>query len=160
MAQRLAVATEAAAEQRPSNELPGFSMQQQEHDHWCWAAVATSLARFYDSATKWKEQCTVANAHLQRSDCCSAAAAEECNVARIMEEVLQTVGLFREWHIGPKPFDAVCEAIDDNRAIVCRIVWSGDGGHFVVITGYDRGRETIVVHDPFFQRSDVPFTTF
>jgi len=135
--------------------LDGFVMQRQERDQWCWAAVAVSIATFYDRATRWSSQCAVANSHLQRTDCCGGTSL--CNEANFVEYVLQTIGLYKHWHNGTKSFDDVCAQIDAGNPVVCRIAWHGGGGHFVVITGYDRGNETVVVDDPLFNRSTLAY---
>jgi hypothetical protein len=38
-----------------------FTMQHQQQTNWCWAAVSTSVALFYDPVSTWT-QCAVASA--------------------------------------------------------------------------------------------------
>ncbi len=40
-----------------------YERQDQEQTQWCWAAVAASVAKYYDAETSWK-QCTIVNAEL------------------------------------------------------------------------------------------------
>jgi len=58
---------------------------------------------------------------------------------------------------GPKTFEGICAAIDADRVVACRVRWSGGGGHFLVINGYDAGKRLLIVKDPFFDISEVPF---
>jgi hypothetical protein len=40
-----------------------FTVHHQEQTNWCWAAVATSTAGFYESTSRWT-QCEMVNAEL------------------------------------------------------------------------------------------------
>ena len=59
--------------------LLSFSMQAQAQRNWCWAAIAVSVAAFFDQRTP-RTQCNVADEELRRTDCCGAGSAGPCNV--------------------------------------------------------------------------------
>src|SRR5260370_26671301 len=53
----------------PRNKIMmSFSVQRQLQSNWCWAAVAASIADYYDPNTT-ETQCTIANRCLKRTDC-------------------------------------------------------------------------------------------
>ena len=43
-----------------------FSMHHQQQTNWCWAAVSTSVALFFNPSSGWT-QCAVANGELQEA---------------------------------------------------------------------------------------------
>lgn len=69
-----------------------FVIQHQEQTMWCWDAASVSVAKFYDPATAWT-QCSLANAELNRNDCCvPAGAVSPCNQGRWPDTALQRIG--------------------------------------------------------------------
>src|SRR5204863_1759343 len=68
-----------------------FSMQHQQQTNWCWAAVSTSVALFFNPSSGWT-QCAVANGELNRNDCCGAGASGPCNVYGYLDTALTRVG--------------------------------------------------------------------
>src|ERR1700719_1931391 len=90
MARAAARAKRAAPTKGQSHRLD-FCIQHQRHSNWCWAAVATSVALFYQPAGKWT-QCVVANSALGRKDCCRKGAGGTCNVIGHLQNSLTVVG--------------------------------------------------------------------
>jgi hypothetical protein len=70
-----------------------LTMQLQHQSNWCWAAVSTSVAHFYDPSSSWT-QCEVANAQLGRTDCCGTSGSGACNVYGYLDKGLQEIGHF------------------------------------------------------------------
>ena len=138
-----------------------FCMQHQQQSNWCWAAVATSVALFFDPASTWT-QCEVANRHCQRTDCCDPGQPNPCNQRKNLQGPLGFTG-----HLDP-PFIARAarfgevETRVDAATVVCaRTVWSGNrGAHFVAIIGYLRSFDMLAVDDPLYGKSDVDYATF
>jgi hypothetical protein len=141
---------------RPGGAAPGqpwhlaFSIQAQQRTNWCWAAVAVSVATYYDPATHWT-QCLLANAELGRDDCCEDIPV--CNVASYLDTALERVGHLREWETSPASFEGVVEEVDAGNPLCARIEWPNGRGHFVALIGYARagGRvaaDEVVVADP------------
>src|SRR5579872_4679152 len=136
-----------------SNSL-SFEMQHQQQTEWCWAAVSTSVSRFYDTASGWT-QCTVANAEFSETSCCTDGTSEQCNQPWFLDKALQRVGRLNVKSQGSIAFAAICGEINAGRPIGIRIGWEGDGGHFITIYGY-QDDNMVLVADPLFGDSTLP----
>jgi Papain-like cysteine protease AvrRpt2 len=139
-----------------------FTMQHQLQTNWCWAAVSTSVSHYYDSSSTWT-QCAVANAELGQTTCCANGGSSACNQSWYLDKALARTGNFVSWS-GPADFSSVDTEIDAGRPVGVRIGWSGGGGHFVVIAGYDEAllarTDYVAIADPWYGSSDVAWDTF
>jgi hypothetical protein len=158
-----------------------FSIQQQQQSEWCWAAVAVSVERFFNPASKLT-QCEVANKvlpieypanHLPKSDCgcCCQCCCDpgSCDEPAELELALQ---LIHKWRTtldqsvmspGTLTFEEVCREIDQRRPICVGITWDSGGGHFVVVRGYrllSSGARQVYVADPLNPSSLLDFDEF
>lgn len=104
-----------------SGVLPGmgqtlnFVMEPQMQTEWCWAAVAVSVARFYQP-TNTIEQCQVVNGELGRDDCCGGGVFTGCNIPYTLDTALGQVGhLSRPIERDPTPFQEVEAEIVNGR---------------------------------------------
>jgi hypothetical protein len=132
-----------------------FRMQRQRHSNWCWSAVATSIALFYDPERKLT-QCGVANRNLHQRNCCGKGAHSKCNVTGHLRHVLRLVRHARRpCEIKRRiPFSRVEQEINAERPLGVRTQWrGGDQGHFLTIIGYHRELELLTIADPLFGRS-------
>ena len=136
-----------------------FHMQYQQQTNWCWAAVATSVAHFYDPASSWT-QCAVANGELGRDDCCGAGASGPCNVYGYLDTSLDRTGKLDHWSPGTVTLAQSQAETDGGRPLGVRTAWSGGGAHFLCIVGYQIIDSMLAVDDPFFGKSDVDYATF
>lgn len=137
-----------------------FTMQAQTESNWCWAATATSVSHFYRVRSRWT-QCRVADAELQRTDCCGSPTAGPCNVPWYLDRALtRTRNLVRV--TGPVSFSAVRAEIDAGRPVGARVGWSGGGGHFTCIYGYSTvlGQAFLDVDDPIHGTSHLTVADF
>jgi hypothetical protein len=148
----------AAASDVTSRDL-GLQMQSQLQTEWCWAAVSTSVALFYEPAATWT-QCTVVNEGLGQTTCCQDGGSSACNQPNYLEKALAIVGHLDRDFGGALGLDAIAAQIDVGRPIGLCIDWKGGGGHFVVVDGYDRATQTLDVKDPMFGPSHVPVGSF
>ncbi len=136
-----------------------FHMQQQQQGNWCWAAVSTSIAQFFDPSTPWT-QCTVADAELQRTDCCGTGGPGPCNVYGMLHTALTLVGHFDHMTAAPAGLEAAADEIDGGRPLGVRVSWSGGGAHFLALVGYrDFEAGWVAVDDPTYGPSDMPYST-
>lgn len=134
-------------------------MQTQQQTQWCWAAVATSVAGFYDASTTWT-QCSVVNAELGQTTCCTSGSSAACNKPWYLDLALTRVGHFDTWSAGAMSFADVRAEIDAGRPLGVRIGWSGNGGHFLVIEGYrNDANQQVAVDDPWYGASDLTYAT-
>jgi hypothetical protein len=134
-------------------------IQHQQQTNWCWAAVATSIALFYDPASTWT-QCAVANGELGRNDCCGTGASGPCNVYGFLASSLTRVGHLDHWTGSTTSFTDVRTEIDGGRPLCLRTAWSGGGAHFLAIIGYRNLVEMLAVDDPWYGKSDIAYATF
>ncbi len=127
----------------------GLSMEPQQQDNWCWAAVGVSVKKFLGAATI--QQCEQANLQLRRQSCCSDP--EGCNLSWILDPAVFPPSA------GAMPFDTVKQVIDGHRPIAVRIAWSGGGYHFVCSDGYNSSgtAPVVAVKDPWLGASSVPY---
>jgi len=139
-----------------------FNMQHQQQTEWCWAAVATSLALYYDPGSTWT-QCSVANAMLPGRDCCGADASGACNAPMSLTNTLQTtIGhLVRKIPKAATFVEAQGE-VDGGRPLGVRTAWGGDdnNAHLLMIIGYHPLFDMLGVDDPLYGKSDVDYTAF
>jgi hypothetical protein len=136
-----------------------FQMQHQQQANWCWAAVSTSVALYYDPLSNWS-QCTVANGELARTDCCGAGASTSCNVYGYLDSSLTRVGHLDHMDGSVAEFQAVDDEIDAGRPVGIRVAWSGGGAHFLAIIGYlEDVQNYVAVDDPIYGKSDVSYDT-
>jgi len=116
------------------------TMPMQVQRQWCWAAVAVSVARFYDPA-RVVNQCDLLNQRFGQTDCCQVGADPACDRASRLSHGLKLVG-----HLGPvedraEPFDAVRAEIVSGRPVGAGIRWRYRGGaHAVLIIGVSSTR--------------------
>lgn len=139
------------------SNLLSLTMQQQEQKNWCWAAVATSVARFLDN-TSTLTQCILASQQLDQpsNGCCTDGDnPATCDKVAYLEASLLLAG-----HLGPEPNplptiaspERIKQEIDAGRPIGARIGWgdSADQGHYILIVGYDDStlEFTLKINDP------------
>jgi Papain-like cysteine protease AvrRpt2 len=143
-----------------------FTIQLQEQDFWCWAAVSASISAYYDSQT-CRTQCLVANVALSRHDCCNSGAADlkKCNQRWYLDGALRITRNLRQAIVnGPLSFSAVQSEIGAGAPAGCRVGWyGGTEGHFMVITGWvvaDSGVQYIEISDPIYLNSQIEFGAF
>jgi hypothetical protein len=136
-----------------------FVMQHQQQTNWCWAAVAASVSAFFNPNTNWT-QCGIVNAEFGRNDCCTQGSSTNCNRPWYLDRALTRTGNLRSWSSGAGTLADIMQEINASRPLCARIGWSGGGGHFVAIDGYNRDLGMIAVDDPWFGASDVVLSTF
>jgi hypothetical protein len=130
-----------------------YPLNKQAQDKWCWAAVATSVDRYFDPGSALS-QCEVAGEVLDRG-CCPDG--EKCNQVESLDKALSKFdrldGLASASALS---FTEIQQQIDNRMPVCVRVEWRGGGGHFVVITGYGfgkSGRQMLEISDPLFPKS-------
>lgn len=143
-----------------------FTMQVQQQSQWCWAATSASIDDYYGPAGT-KSQCAIATGVLGGS-CCTAPGSPACNQPYYLDVALSWVGHLAQPCIGtaidlvaggPGPASLETE-INGGRPVGCHISWSGGGGHFNVIYGYDTGTQDVDVADPYYSTHTLPYAAF
>jgi hypothetical protein len=140
--------------------LSGFTMQTQLQTQWCWAASSVSVSTFYDSTSTWS-QCSVVNAELGQTTCCTNGSTAQCNQPWYLDRALTRTGNLASWAGGAATMAQVKSEIRNGRPLGARIGWSGGGGHFVMIAGYRCDDDDwLDVRDPIYGSTDVTLATF
>jgi len=138
------------------NSTLNFTMQHQETSQWCWAAVGTSNALFFNPASGWT-QCSLANSQLARADCCSAPIPPACVVPSQLDTSLSIVGHLRSTLPRSCVFSECDREISNGKPLNFRIEWSDGSGHFATIIGIgDPSDELLEVTDPLYDSSTIP----
>jgi len=131
-----------------------FTMHHQENTYWCWAATSFSVNRFFNQNSTWT-QCSIVNAELERTDCCTNGSSSNCNIPWRLEKALQRTGNFSLKLRGAGNIVIIRAEIDFNRPLCVRIGWKGGGGHFIAVDGYNQGLNMVAVDDPWYGASDI-----
>jgi hypothetical protein len=144
----------------------GFVMQSQQQTNWCWAAVAASVAAYFNSAGPsggpWK-QCEIAGNVRNDPTCCQDGTTPNCNHDDLLDSALNTVHhLAGPPEASPISYAEVAQEIDNNRPVAVRIGWYGGGGHFLALAGYEDagGAQIVDVEDPWYGPSTYDYTQF
>jgi hypothetical protein len=144
------------------HEIDKFKMETQSQTQWCWAAVATSLSKFYDKGSSWT-QCKLANWRFGSSscDCCAKSVPTACNKPSSTPEAIAHVGCLNKNTLGALAFDKIKAEIDAEHPFALSVHWNDGGGHAVAVSGYQDGStRKLTVNDPWFGTSIVHLDRF
>ncbi|WP_415894229.1 papain-like cysteine protease family protein [Neptuniibacter sp. PT8_73] len=138
-----------------------MTMQRQEQSNWCWAAVSVSTALFYDASFNGT-QCELANWAFNTKTCCIDGTSATCDKPYYLDRALEHVGHLNQFVHRSFSMNEVSAQIDNGHPLGVRIGWTGGGGHFVVIDGYNTisTPNTIVIKDPWYGISVMPYNGF
>lgn len=141
----------------PTARRLNFTVPAQLESNWCWAAVSTGIAHYYDSNST-VTQCQVVNAQLGRTDCCANPASTNCNVTGYLGNALTFVGHLKSEQGSATTYSATSDAVNAGTPPCIRIGWSGGGGHFIGVFGIEP-TDMLWVSDPIFGQSLVSYST-
>jgi hypothetical protein len=140
--------------------MANFTMQVQQEDEWCWAAVAVSIHSYLDpdSEPAWT-QATLATKVLQEErkilpivDC--ALMPDLCDFPASLNDALTATGNFSQALTAPLSFASLKQWIDDDLPVCVQIDWFSGGAHAIVLDGYQEytsGAQAVLVQDPLNQ---------
>jgi ABC-type bacteriocin/lantibiotic exporter with double-glycine peptidase domain len=128
-----------------------FIMQKQDGNMLCWAAVASSISKFYDKNSR-HEQCTLVNHFYDRTTCCTDL--HNCNIAGELELALRYTGNLNSFVKQSPSFDLIKEQIYNHHPVCLRIDMGGIEYHVVVVYGF-HADGTVDVEDPWPDRGPV-----
>ncbi len=153
-----------------SARCSGLTVEQQQQTQWCWAAVSNSVSHFYDAGSAWS-QCTIVNAELAQSGCCTNGSTAACNQPWYLDKALTRVGCLLSMASGTLSFATVKSLINTTRPPCARQGWSGGGGHFMAIVCHFEGLLGLIlgagstakrlrISDPWYGDSVVDYDVF
>ena len=119
-----------------------FSMQHQEEDYWCWAAVGASVSEFINQLTT--AQCEVAALCLNPKTCCTNR--KYCDEPWYLEYALSAKDNYSYDQAGVISLSQIQNEIDNGMPVCVRIDYSGNVGHFICIAGYES--DLLTIYDP------------
>ncbi|WP_290903145.1 papain-like cysteine protease family protein [Aquabacterium sp.] len=147
---------ESVIEAEGERVLDALRIPHQEQDQWCWCAVAAGICAFRDE-TFTLRQCEVASSVLG-VDVCADPTSDSVNKMMPLDEVLahfQRLGFKTE---SPMTFEDVAEQIDAGLPVCIRIRFMDTGNpHVTVIRGYRRDGRMLMIDDPSFDESTMPY---
>jgi hypothetical protein len=115
-----------------------FYTEMQEQSRWCWAAVSKNVSFFFEADSSWT-QCKIVNTCfvniIGETNCCDDPGNIACNRPGSLSQALSTTGSLLSFNEGPPPLDVIREQISAGRPVGVMINWSGNGAHFITVTG-------------------------
>jgi hypothetical protein len=128
-----------------------FRTQKQLLDHWCWAAVSSSVSFYYNPFSQWR-QSTIAGAMI--GSACSGidrtnadSAPDGCDMMMDAAQALAVTKNYLREIPRPLTYEEIVIQINNGFPVCCQIVWDGFSlSHFVTIYGYSE--RLIIVGDP------------
>jgi hypothetical protein len=139
-----------------------FQIESQQQSEWCWAAVAVSIDKYFNSNST-RTQCKIAGLVLKNVQNCCDEAATNCNQNASLITALQKINRWSRTLNRPLRFDEIRQELNAGRPVCARIQWKGGGDHFVVIAGYEvlqSGALHVFVEDPLNPSSTVEYDEF
>jgi hypothetical protein len=126
-----------------------FRIQRQQQSQWCWAAVSSSLRRYYQPASTLS-QVDLVNQRRGRNDCGQpgpGADPNRCNIPDTTWQVIQSLGHLAEFQSNSVSYANLRGQLAQGRPVFVRIAWDGGGAHATVAAGVEDG-EFVVMCDP------------
>jgi hypothetical protein len=142
---------------KPTAHLLNFTVQAQQESNWCWAAVSTSIAHYYDSASN-VTQCQVVNQQVGRNDCCTNPGSKDCNVYGYLDQALTFVGHLSSQQGSAASYASTSDAVNAGTPPCIRVTWSGGGAHFIGVYGIEP-TDMLWVTDPIYGQSLVSYSS-
>lgn len=145
----------------PKSVVLQLNIEQQQLEHWCWAAISASIGCYYRTGD-WRQQ-QLANEVLGMT--CSGAAMSmnqqlTANHPYYLDWGLLHVGCLGHWSKGKPPLELLQYEINAERPVCLRIAWFTGGAHYVVIKGYNPRTGDLYVEDPLHGFSMIRYRDF
>jgi hypothetical protein len=139
-----------------------FVMSHQQEQNWCWAAVALTITRYYNTTSIWISQCQIASSGLGFICCQVGQNCKDCDVPWRLDSALNVTNNFNTWAPGQASISQIAVEIDGGKPLGVRIGWPDGTGHFCCITGYwEVGGETwLHIEDPCYKHTCLSYSHF
>lgn len=113
-----------------------FPHQRQEGSNACWAAIASSIATFYDPSTAWTQRRLL-----------EAAEGTTFNRMWTADRALELTGNLAHRLERPLTWEELCHELVQERVVVARIRFAFGPGHLIALTGLMDDQQ-VEVSDP------------
>lgn len=113
-----------------------FIIQQQAMSNWCWAAVATSMFKYYRPTSPITQPRFVSDI-LQIPQCNSPQLPAVCNKQFSLVAALKWLHIYDGWENKPSHPDTIHGALMEQRPVGLLLFNTVNQGHFVVASGID-----------------------
>lgn len=135
--------------------LHGFVLEYQQHDKWCWAAVAVSIAHFFRTPVR-RTQCELADLLKPPGNCCSDPVPSHCNDTESLITATAKAGVPVVGVHGVPSVETIHTDISNDLPVGWLCEWDTYTVHFAVVDGIQPSAVTHVdVVDPAFGWSNV-----
>ncbi len=135
-------------------------MDHQTQTQWCWAALASSVAKFYNDPSTYT-QCGLANTAFTQTTCCVNGSSSACNKPYGMASGLKLVKHWKATYARAFSMSEIAAEIDVKHPLAVAVLWSsGSGGHGMAIDGYDTVSGKISIKDPWYGSTVMTLSTF
>ncbi|MEP0068173.1 papain-like cysteine protease family protein [Pyruvatibacter sp.] len=128
--------------------IANFELQIQQQSRWCWLALTSSIACYYDgnqSPLRWA-QCNLANSLLNQEICCMVGSVPQCDKRGRLFDALTLSGNLDKVYKYPFDIEYLAEALSYARPLAAQVSTS-TSGHGVIVSGI-HPNGTIDVRDP------------
>ncbi|RYY62545.1 MAG: hypothetical protein EOO05_02395 [Chitinophagaceae bacterium] len=122
------------------NILRNYQVQVQLLDNWCWAAVTSSVSRYYNSRSRWTQNNLAASLIDEQcaNDGNNTGFPPQCDTVFDVATALRMTRNYAPGVNRPLSLAAIKQQIDRQWPVCCQIQWQQlEGSHFVVIYGYE-----------------------
>jgi hypothetical protein len=129
-----------------------FTIEEQQEDLWCWAAVSVSVDKSLPPRQSTMDQCDLAANVLRAGGCCGNSRPAPCNSEATLRAGLIAVGRPPGPVTGPLAFSDVNAQLTAGKPVCIVIEWQDPSQplHFAVISRAftQRSAKTVIVRDP------------
>lgn len=112
--------------------ISDYRQEDQEQTNWCWAAIAVSIAAYFERGT-WK-QCAIVRDVTGKTNCCVSPG--NCNVMWSVGEALRHAQCLAEHRTSPVAIDTLQRQVDFGNPVVIRLENMEGLAHVSTIVGY------------------------
>lgn len=127
-----------------------IAVGQQLKTRWCWAAIASALATYYQ--TMCIDQVQIVDCLLSDfnagNDLYSNEELLERNLNFKLDVALKYVNCFSHWTPGKPVFERIQFEINQGRPLGVRLEWFKGGAHYILVNGYNDQEGSIMIEDP------------
>lgn len=138
-----------------------FTLELQQQNNWCWAAIATSIGNFYDNSSLSQKEIVSRLLNIDISLLPDQTDDKHIsNQQRTLDESLTLVNSFSHWSLGRPSFERLLLEISAGRPVCVRIEWLEGGAHYLVIKGINPGEQLLHIEDSLHGPSVVAYNSF